>query len=282
MSVRRLDDPVDVRQLHRREQRQRHGLAADALGVRELSLAVAQRAIGREEVDRRIVHADADAPLRHRLDELQAGDAQPLERQQRREHVPAVSLVAPRRQAHAAHCSPHRLEIARASSRRRALNSLERGQLAQAHACGDVGACWPCRRRRAYRPRPPRSCTWPWKRCSSSGFDFLGEPPTTQPPSMVVMFLLGWKLKQTRSPKLPMRRAAPGGADRLRGVLDDAQPVPPGDRVEPVHVDGQPGKVHRHDRARARRDGRLHLVEVDVAGVEADIDEHRPGARRAR
>ena len=34
----------------------------------------------------------------------------------------------------------------------------------------------------------------------------FAEPPLTAPPSMVVMFLLGWKLKQTRSPKLPMRR----------------------------------------------------------------------------
>ena len=43
--------------------------------------------------------ADTDAPLRHLLDELQPRDAQPLERQQRREHVPVVPLIAARRQA---------------------------------------------------------------------------------------------------------------------------------------------------------------------------------------
>ena len=59
---------------HRREQRQRHGLARDALGVRELSFAEALRAEERREVDRLVGDADADALLVHRVDELPARD----------------------------------------------------------------------------------------------------------------------------------------------------------------------------------------------------------------
>src|SRR6185312_13460394 len=114
------------------------GLPADALGIRKLSLAIAQSAIGREEVDRRrIMHTDANALLRHLLDELQAGDAQPLERQERREHVPVVSRVAPRRQAHGRILAPQ-AEIAGGELPPPGIESLERGQLAQSHPCGHV------------------------------------------------------------------------------------------------------------------------------------------------
>ena len=71
---------------------------------------------------------------------------------------------------------------------------------------------------------------------------------------------------------------APGGTDGVCRVLDDAQPVPRGDVVQPLHVHRQPGEVHRQDGARARRDRRLGLPEVDVARVEPDVDEHRPCA----
>ena len=36
--------------------------------------------------------------------------------------------------------------------------------------------------------------------------------------------------------------------------------------------------MHRHERAGARRDRRLDLVEIDVARVEVDVDEHRARA----
>src|SRR5262249_28684557 len=52
--------------------------------------------------------------------------------------------------------------------------------------------------------RPDFTC--PCQRCSSIALSSSGEPPQIAPPSMVVMFLLGWKLKTVRSPKLPMRR----------------------------------------------------------------------------
>ncbi|MNL05185.1 hypothetical protein D3C87_1257680 [compost metagenome] len=72
--------------------------------------------------------------------------------------------------------------------------------------------------------------------------------------------------------------AAPAGIDGLGGILDHAQLVLAGDGVEPVHVHGQAGQVDRHDGPRARRDGGLHGVQVEVAGARVDIDEHRAGA----
>src|SRR6185437_16409862 len=70
--------------------------------------------------------------------------------------------------------------------------------------------------------------------------------------------------------------AAPHRADGVRGVLDDAQLVLLGNGVQALHVHRQAGKMHRHDGAGARGDRRLGLLQVDVARVEADIDEHWP------
>ena len=94
---------------------------------------------------------------------------------------------------------------------------------------------------------------------------------------MVVMFLLGWKLNDTRSPKLPMR-CPPICADRVGGILHYAQVALPGDRVETVHVHCQPGEVHRHDRPGAWRDCGLELVQIQIAAVQLDVHEHRPRA----
>ncbi len=61
----------------------------------------------------------------------------------------------------------------------------------------------------------------------------------------------------------------------MRGILHHPQVVPPGKVVEPVHIDRQPGEVHRQDGTGSRRDRGFHLVQIDVAGIEADIHEHR-------
>src|SRR6185437_14413781 len=97
-----------------------------------------QRTVAREEMDRRgVMHADADALLRHLLDELEARDAQPLERQERREHVPVVPLVTARRQAHGRIIAPQ-AEIAGGQLAPPGIEALERGQLTQPHARGHV------------------------------------------------------------------------------------------------------------------------------------------------
>ncbi len=69
--------------------------------------------------------------------------------------------------------------------------------------------------------------------------------------------------------------AAPARVDRLRGVLDHAQAVLLGDRVETVHVDRQAGQIDRQDCAGAGRDRGLDRVEIEVAGARIDVDEDR-------
>src|SRR6185312_15704150 len=86
---------------------------------------------------RRVMHADADALLRHLLHELQTGDAQALERQERGEHVPVVPLVAARRQAYGRIVVPQ-AEIAGGQLAPPGVEALERGQLAQRHSRGHV------------------------------------------------------------------------------------------------------------------------------------------------
>ncbi len=46
----------------------------------------------------------------------------------------------------------------------------------------------------------------PWKRSFSHNETRDSEGRTKAPPSEVVTFLLAWKLKDTRSPKLPILR----------------------------------------------------------------------------
>ena len=70
--------------------------------------------------------------------------------------------------------------------------------------------------------------------------------------------------------------AAPGGADGVRGVLDDAQLVALRDFVEAIHIDRQSREMHWHDGPRARSDGRLDLVEVNIARIQSHIHEDRP------
>ena len=58
------------------------------------------------------MHADADAALLHRLDVIQARDPQLLQRQERREDVPAVAVIAALGQAQRRLLAPQ-LEVAR-------------------------------------------------------------------------------------------------------------------------------------------------------------------------
>jgi hypothetical protein len=72
------------------------------------------------------------------------------------------------------------------------------------------------------------------------------------------------------------RRAAPLGADRVRGVLDDMDTVLGGDLPEPIEVDRPSREVDRHYGARTRSDRGLDRVEVDQAGAaRLAVDQHR-------
>ena len=90
--------------------------------------------------------------------------------------------------------------------------------------------------------------------------------------------LVGVKAENHQVPEAADAPPAPDGADRVRGVLDDAQPVLARDGVQPLHVHRQAGEMHRQDGAGARCDRRRHLVQIDVARVQSHVHEHRAGA----
>ena len=64
-------------------------------------------------------------------------------------------------------------------------------------------------------------------------------------------------------------------ANRLGGVLDDRQIVPPRDVENRIHLGALAEQVHRHDRLGARRDLGRDAARVDVERHRIDIDEHR-------
>jgi len=72
--------------------------------------------------------------------------------------------------------------------------------------------------------------------------------------------------------------AAMARADGMRSVLDHAQAVLARERIQRVLVHRQPRKMHRHDGARPRSYRGAHEVDIEVAGIQVDVDEHRSGA----
>jgi hypothetical protein len=62
---------------------------------------------------------------------------------------------------------------------------------------------------------------------------------------------------------------------RLTGVLKHGNPALCGDSQDSVHVGGGSPKVHRKDRARIGRDGRLNLIRVDLESLYVRIHEDR-------
>ena len=60
-------------------------------------------------------------------------------------------------------------------------------------------------------------------------------------------------------------------ADRMGGILDDAQAMPIRKAIERRHVDGEARKMHGHDRARLVGQCRLEQARVDVARTQLDI-----------
>ena len=65
---------------------------------------------------------------------------------------------------------------------------------------------------------------------------------------------------------------------RVGAVLHDRQVVAVGDRGQGVHVAHLLAEVHRHQRARPRRDRRLHRRRIDRPALGLDVDDHRQRA----
>src|SRR5581483_9731486 len=150
------------------------------------------------------------------------------------------------------------------------IEPLERGQLSQTHTRShvrEVGLA--AGKERVHRIL--RGLALTVKAMELELTHFLGRAADDAAPLYGVHVLVGMEAEADEIAEAADTLAAPGRADRLGGILDDPQPVAAGNRIQPIHVHRQTGKVDRHDRARARRYGGLHLVEIDVTGVEADI-----------
>ena len=98
----------------RRMQRQRHGLARDALGHREIPFACSRSSRPSvRQVQRFIRYTGADAARLHRVAKRLARERHAVERQQHAPHVPRLAVVAGRaRRQHAGGIGGEALEIA--------------------------------------------------------------------------------------------------------------------------------------------------------------------------
>ena len=72
----------------------------------------------------------------------------------------------------------------------------------------------------------------------------------------------------------PDRAPVVGPAEGVAAVLDQHQLVAAAERLDGLEIERVAQRVGDHDRARARREGVLQLVDVDVVARQLDVDEH--------
>ena len=87
--------------------------------------------------------------------------------------------------------------------------------------------------------------------------------------------LVGLKAERNEIAERADGLALPCRAYRLRGILDHAQFVLVGDRIQPVHVHRLAGQIHRNDRTGSWRDRGFNFIEIDVARDRVDVGEYR-------
>jgi hypothetical protein len=169
-----LANPLDVLIAHGRKQRQRGDAAADVLGHGEIAGLEAHLPIQRQQMNRRVVHADADAGGVHLLDE---GAALDVPGQHDLKHVPvAVGEILERQLA--AERAVEALEIAPRQQPATGVNSSRRASWPRPmRAAMSVRLCLPPAashraRHRQTAPRPAAATArsaWPPARRSAPG-----------------------------------------------------------------------------------------------------------------
>jgi hypothetical protein len=127
-------------------------------------------------------------------------------------------------------------------------------------------------RERRSGPRSARSC--PKLRTALASSASASSFVTKRPPSPADRFLLDWSEKPPASADGPDRLASERRPVRLRRVLHDDEIVPARDVEERRHVRRATVHVHRHDRARLRRDRRLGRDRIEATGLQVDVGEH--------
>ena len=189
----------------------------------KLPVAVAEAAVVAEQVNRRIVHADADPALVHRLHELRARHRKPRQWQERREDVPAVFVIATLRKEQWCGRFPA-LEVASDQRPAARVQCLE----LRAAARGRRG-----RRRRRDSPCPPAnrvsnliasaSFTRPCKRCRSTSCSSSPGCRRDRAPLDRGHVLVGVEAEAHEIAEAADAAPRHELADRMRGVFDDPQ-----------------------------------------------------------
>ena len=228
----------------------------------------------------RVVHAGADAAFLHARHEFGARELRPFGGSTIWNMCQLLSVEVLRRQLHAEFrrdAVAEALEVARAPAagacavKRRAA-STGRGRCAPRCRSGCT-----CRRATSTSmPSKPRARDALQPVFLARRHRFFLVVQHQAPPSIVVTFLLAWKLNETKSPKEPMRlpRQVEPNACAASSITRSLCSLRDG--VEPVHVDRQAGQVDRHDAPCVRGViACFQLVEIDVARDRIDVDEHR-------
>ena len=135
--------------------------------------------------------------------------------------------------------------------------------------------------------RPETSCAYrstrdrPWSASrrmpSISALSFGHHGPTVAEGSQVLAGVEAERPGHSPAPGPPPGEAGPVC---LRGVLDEGQPVPFGERRQGGHVRHLTEQVHDDHSSRPGADGRGHRVGVDQEGVGEHVDEPGRGAHR--
>ena len=217
----------------------------------------------------------------HGVDELPARNGHRSERQQHREHVPAVAGIVARRQAFGGEevVAREALEVAMREALARAAPGVEVGELLQPQARRDVGEVV----LGARVLDVARAVGQPLDAVEAQLLDHRGLALVVHHQRAAFdggHVLVGMEAERHQVPGGAHGLASGARADGERGVLEHAHAVSLGERQELRGIDGSV-EVRRKQQPRARRHGRLRRGEIDVARGEVHVDEDRGGAHRS-
>ena len=120
----------------------------------------------------------------------------------------------------------------------------------------------------------------PWVRSSRARSASRSSLVVSSPASPnAPRFLLGKNEKQPNAPMPPTGWPLIGGADRLRGILDDGDCRPPGQLHDRIHIGALAEQMDRQNRLRACAHRRGHRDRVDIERLAVDVHEHGPRAK---
>ena len=225
-------------------------------------------------------HARRDAARIQRIANLSSRQRELVEWKQDAEHVPAVVVVVRRagaRRQHAGGIGAQALEVAVDEASPVGKKARQPFELCAADARIHVGQVELAAGKRDISRSISLVCdAMEAQRLDSYRFSLVVDDERAAFDRRDV--LVGVEAERHQIAEGSDRLALPARTEHQRRILDHAQAVPAGERVQRVHVDQRAGVMRRNDRSRRGSDGRLDLHEVDVARHEIAVDEYGSGA----